>query len=259
MICKFCGAEYPDKAKTCYHCHSENPLMAAKRKADVLHAFDKQAEQMQRELPGKTLKKAHKILMFILVAVIVVVFVAGVLWIGIGKSKQKVEYEITQYNLNKMEEMFQTGDIDGLMEYYDGLVDRSHVYDKYRQIYRVGFFNRPWAYERYEDYLTYTNAYYEDENQTDYLQMREDYLCWVLESGREALRDMYLYANDRVILGNEQFLLEWKDEMEQFFIEEVGLSKEELYRLRTSDLGEDADALLRQLARKIMKEDDEAR
>lgn len=259
MICKFCGAEYPDKAKACYHCHSENPLMSAKRKADVLHAFDKEAERMRKELPKKAVRKAHKILLFILAAIIVLIFAIGALVIGISKSRQRVEYEIMQHNISKMEEMFQAGDIDELMEYYDKLIDRSSAYDKYRQIYRVGFFNRPWVYDRYKDYQTYTEEYFKGEDKESYLRMREDYLFWVLESGREALRDMYLYANDRVILGNEQLLVEWKEEMELFFLEEVGLSEEELYRLRTMEAGEEMEAVLRQLAQKIMKGDDEAR
>ena len=69
------------------------------------------------------------------------------------------------------------------------------------------------------DYLRYTKEYQDDEDKDDYLKLREDHLNWVFESGREALRDMYLYINDRVILGNEQFLMGWKEEMEQFICE----------------------------------------
>ena len=123
--------------------------------------YDEEAEKLKRELPKKTVKKAHKILLIILAGIVLLVFTIGAVVIGIGKSKQKLEYEITQYNLAKMEEMFQTGDIDGLMEFYDDLMDRSYVYDKYRQIYRVGYFNRPWTYDRYEDYLRYTQEYHD--------------------------------------------------------------------------------------------------
>lgn len=256
MICNFCGAEYPDNAQKCYHCHSENPKMAKKLKKEVLHAFDKEAEAIKKDLPKKAVKKAHKLLLIILAGIILLLFTFAIVWIGMAKGKQKLEYEIMQHNIARMEEMFQDGDVEGLMEYYDNLTDRSYVYDKYRQIYRVGYFNRPWVYERYEDYLKYTKEYHEDEDKDDYLKMREDHLYWVLESGREALRDMYLYVNDRVILGNEQFLLEWKVEMEQFFLNEVGLSEEELYLLRTVDAGEDADDVISQLVQKIMKGDE---
>lgn len=253
MICDFCGAEYPDNAKKCYHCHSENPKMAKKLKKEVLHALDKEAETIKKELPKRAVKKAHKILVIVLAAIVLLIFTFAAVWISLGKGKQKIEYEIMQHNLAKMEEQFQNGDIDRLMEYYDNLTDRSYVYEKYRQIYRVGYFNRSWVYERYEDYLKFTKEYQDDEDKDDYLKLREDYLNWVFESGREALRDMYLYVNDRVILGNEQFLMGWKEEMEQFFLDEVGLTKEELYLLRTSDTGEEADDVIRQLVQKIMK------
>ena len=259
MICKFCGAEYPDKAKACYHCHSENPLMAGKRKADVLHAFDEEARKMQKELPKKTVKKAHKILLVVLAGIIVLTFVIGAIGIGIAKSKEKVEYELTQHHLSKMEELYQVGDMDALMEYYNKLDNRPYAYEKYRQIYAVGYFDRKWVFERYQDYLKQTDNYHQADSKEDYMRMREDYLYWVLESGRDSLKNMYLYANDRVILGNETLLTAWKEEMETFFLEEVGITEEELVWLRSFEPEGDLEEQLRDLAQKIIERDDSTR
>lgn len=259
MVCKFCGAEYPDNAKACYHCHSENPLMTGKRKAEVLHAFDEEARQMQRDLPKKTVKRAHKILMIILAAIILLTFVIGALGIGISKSKEKVEYELIQHHISKMEELFQAGQIDALMEYYGNLSDRSYSYEKYGQIYDVGYFDRKWVFERYEDYCRLSETYQQTDDKDEYMRMRKEYLLWVFESGRDCLKHIYLYANDRVILGNESLLTAWKEELETFFLEEVGLTEEELIWLRTFEPNRDLETSLNELVEKIIERDDGSR
>ncbi len=259
MVCKFCGAEYPDNAKACNHCHSENPLMMGKRKAEVLRAFDEEARKMQQELPKKTVKKAHKILILVLVGIVVLIFSIGAISIGVAKSKEKVEYELTQYHLAKMEELYQAGDIDGLMEYYNELDSRPSAYAKFAQIYEVGYFNRRWVFERYENYLKHTENYHQTDSKEDYMRMRENYLYWVLECGRDSLKDIYVYANDRVILGNETLLIEWKEEMETFFLEDVGLSEEELLHLRTFVSNGDLEEQLKELVQKIIERDDSTR
>lgn len=259
MICKFCGAEYPNDAKVCFHCHSENPLMTQKRKSDVLHAFDVEAKQMKKELPKKTVKKAHKILVIVIAGIVVMLFTFGAIFIGVAKSKEKVAFEMMQMHLSKMENLFQSGDMDALMEYYYEMKDRDYVYDKYGQIFDVGYFDRRWVYDRYEEYKRHTETYYVTDRKEDYMRFREDYLYWVLDSGRDSLQNMYLYANDRVILGNEEILIQWKDEMETFFVNEVGLSEEELLYLRTFNADGQEEELLRDMARMIIERDDSTR
>ena len=187
------------------------------------------------------------------------IFFFGALFIGVAKSKEKVEYELTQHHVSKMEELFRAGDIDALMEYYNKLDSRPYAYEKYRQIYAVGYFDRKWVYERYEDYVKHTETYHQTQEKEDYIRMRGDYLYWVMESGRDSLRNMYLYANDRVILGNETLLTTWREEMEEFFLTKVGLTQEELLWLRTFTAEENTEKQLKDFVQKIIERDDSAR
>lgn len=98
MKCESCGAEYADNLSVCPYCSGENEAAAQREQQQTLKGYQKATENVI-SLPEKIAKKASKGVSWIILAIIVLFFVAvGVVWTvtkiqakyGVGNQNEKI-------------------------------------------------------------------------------------------------------------------------------------------------------------------------
>ncbi len=237
MVCNQCGAEYKKDLLQCPYCHSENKKEAKRQKRRILESYDREAAEIKREVEKyseKAANKATKYLVLGVCAILALGVLLIILYLLCSKILFKMEYAGEEANIAKLESYFGAGDYESLCAYMDekNLYDRD--YDKYGEIWDVYDCLRDMDEARAQ--IATINGY--TFSKEEKWQSAEFWLGMYVESAGKVLSFSKEYSEDRVFRGNEEALLQLKEEALKE-LEEVGFTREEIDRLYT----EEADAL----------------
>lgn len=242
MICKNCGAEYPDSDLQCPYCRTENIKVALRRKKEILQGYDKEEKQIRAEtaeFPKKTVNKWTKYIIIALgIAAAVGVLFGIIALIGTIVSTD-YEYQKKQDYEKELEKLFVAGDYAAMDEYMTE--EEIRGYDKYDQVCDMyGYYLR--IKEGYDGIMEGNIDMYD--NRQEWEESQEYLFKSVLSGGMRLADDYERYGQDNIFLGNEDALEELyeagmkelekygftKEDMEQLVQDEEGPKRDEMYR-----------------------------
>lgn len=227
MICQNCGAEYKDQQLQCPYCRSENRTEAERQKARVLASYDREDQELRKEMKGYAGERAGRLTKWILCGVAALLVLAGLVTAGVilfGKLAAGHSYRQDQTHLKKLEEMYVQQDYAGIAEYVSQYGLWSAAYEKYEQIYEVQC-----HYSRLEEDLQTLSElaatlFSSEEEQLTHLETWAFYAAEeaaaVLSAGRE-------YAEDNAILGNEACMSSFCEACSRLLLE-AGCTEKEI-------------------------------
>lgn len=226
MICKSCSAEYDDNILVCPYCGSENKKAAQELKEDILEAYDKEAEMIQKtaeQYPEKTARKWTKTIVRVVVVIIILGIIVSIVAIVAAKLSVSAGYKKEQRHLSELEELYQAGDYAAVETYLRDKELWSSAYEKYDEIARV------YAYYAYmENDMKHIEDILSSEISGE--EKPEVITPWcenVLEDAASTMELSKKYAEDMQFLGNEEELTNlYEDVVTQ--LEQMGYSKEEI-------------------------------
>lgn len=227
MICSYCGAAYRKNADRCPNCQSENPLMIEKRKNRVRQAIDAQAMEAVKDLPQKKVKKAHTVVIIVLVGLLVLLVVGYVLGYTLTKYKAKLEYAAYEHNVERLEKLLAQEQWEAFSDYYYDHECWDSKYDKYEQLIDA-------RVHGIDNIKYYCNEYhrmvesYNSEGVNQYIDWAKNDLEETFGYYADFCKNNQKKVNDRVILGNEKMLKQWGEEITLYLKETLQMTDEEL-------------------------------
>lgn len=233
MICSYCGASYRKNAERCPNCQSENPLMVEKRKNKVRQAIDDRAMEEVRDLPQKKVKKAHTVVVIVLVGLLALLVIGCVLGYTLTKYKAKLEYAAYEHHVEKLEQLIAKEQWEEFEDYYYDNECWGSRYEKYAQLIdaRVhGIYNIMYYCDEYHRMLSEGNL--EGANRNQYCDRAKKDLEQVFGYYADFCGENQKKVNDRVILGNEKLLKQWEEEITLYLQDSLQMTEEELEIVR---------------------------
>lgn len=235
MVCNQCGAEYKNDLLQCPYCHSENHKEAKRAKRRILERYDREAADIKQETekyPDKAANQFTKYLVLCIGAVLAVGIIVIVLYLLCSNIFLKLEYAGEKAHTAKLEAYFEAGDYAGLSSYMDEKDLYSRDYEKYGEVWDVydSFTDMDEAIEHIEEICSYETFDEEDKRQSaDY------WLGMYVESAKQTLTLADEYTQDKVFRGNEEVLLELREEA-LGKLTDTGFSQEEIDRIYQEEL-----------------------
>ncbi len=212
MICDSCGASYKLSEYYCPYCQSENPVMAEIRKEQILKGYDVEAEQMKDKIWAENLHKWTRricIVMGVLVAFAVILLIGSS---ALGPIMAEGEYAVVQKHLEHLEKYYQAEDWENMQEYLWDKDCYDKNYEKYSQItdayMELNKFRRELS-EMLDIRDAEPGVYYYNDLEDEFLHRAQGVFTYAVCSMQDARRA----KNDRVILGNEDILQAFYDEV----------------------------------------------
>lgn len=151
--CPYCGAIYDIHMERCPYCDSINELGAEEDYLNDLEDIRKNLEMqddftqdMYVDAAKKTMKKALKVLITILIvlaSIVVVIFIAYATFKAHQEVKQRQELNWQKENFKKLDAWYDAGDYDAINDFVN-------------QMYDNGEYHETWRWEHYE----FMQAYY---------------------------------------------------------------------------------------------------
>lgn len=234
MICNQCGAEFDNRLLQCPYCHSENRKEAKRQKRQILEGYDREAENIRKEVenyPQKVAKKWTKKLLLGIGIALAAGALLTVIYLLCTRIFVKAEYAGKDAQLAKLEELYQAGDYAALSEYMweEDLYGRD--YDKYGEVWEVyaELEDMEQAVQHMEQVSTYT-TFSRDELWESFEFWSGDYIS----SAKRAMELADTYLNDRVFWENEDALQSLLD-MTVENLTDIGFSREEIDRIVAED------------------------
>lgn len=234
MICKNCGAEYPDSDLQCPYCHTENRKATFQRKKEILQGYDKEEQKIRVEathFPQKTVNQWTKYIVRGLgIAAIAGIF-AGMIALIVTKVSTQKEYEEKQVHEAELEKLFKVGNYAGMDKYMDEI--GSFGYDKYAQVCDMYHYYLD-IKDGYEDITKMDRSFYK--NKQDWEDLNEYTFESVFDGGIRLAENYERYVQDKIFLSNEDVLEElYEAGMKE--LERYGFTKEDM-----TDLAENEDS-----------------
>ncbi len=211
MVCKYCGAEFEDNAPQCPFCHSENTELAEriykKQVGEVLGKIRNVKEEAKKE-ERRISRKAVKIFLVSVAVLLAVIALWHIVSEVISVVKINTEKKKEDVYLAELDAYYQKGDYDGLKEYYYGSSDVfTFRAEKYREVvYALGYMYNIRRFET-EEPLFPINIYA------------------ILEDFNGLYRLTEEKTNDSTVYGNEDVLLGFLAEAEEFLKETLGMTE----------------------------------
>lgn len=211
MICDSCGAGYKLSEHYCPYCQSENPVMAEIRKEQILKGYDVEAERMKDKVWAENLQKWTKRIGVVVMAIAIVAVVLAIGAAVIGPVMAEGEAAIVRGHVEKLEKYYQAQEWEAMQEYLWDECSGSRSYEKYEQVadayMELAYFRRELA-QMLELRNTEAGSYYD--NLEDELL---DTTKGIFTHAIYGMQDTRKGKNDRVILGNEDVLQRFYDEL----------------------------------------------
>ena len=254
MVCSYCGASYRKNAEKCPNCQSENPLMVEKRKNKVRQAIDDRAMEEVKNLPQKKVKKAHTVMIIVLVGLLAVLVIGCVLGYTLTKYKAKLEYATYEHHVERMEQLIEKKQWEAFVEYYYDNECWGSRYEKYAQLVdaRVhGIDNIMLCCDGYHRMVAGANLEGSDRNQ--YYDWAKKELEQIFGYYADYCKDNQKHVNDRVILGNEKMLKAWEEELKLYLLDSLQMTEEELETVRQCRENTDYEKVIDKYLERDMK------
>lgn len=226
MICDSCGASYKLSEHYCPYCQSENPVMAEIRKEQILKGYDVEVQQMKDKIWAENLHKWTKrigIVMAVLVCLAVILAVGSSF---LGPIIAEREYAVIQGHLEKLEQYYQAQEWEAMQEYLWDKECYDKNYEKYSQVGAVYMelakFRRE-LQEMADIRDAEPGTYYYDDIENELLLRAHG----LFSNAVLSMQDARKVKNDRVILGNEEVLQAFYNEVIST-MNEYGITEENL-------------------------------
>ena len=218
MICKSCGGEYKDHLLNCPYCNTENAKVAKEKKHSILKSYDKEAEEIKRELPGRVIKRGTSLYIKILfVVLILILMVSGFVMVYSQFSADR-SYDRRNRDQEILEQYYEGGEYGKLKDYLNQSAPGAN-YRKYKEV--VSVWNREERLLKYLEWFEeYDGVFGEEERAAEYR-------AEALQCAVDLMDECEKNRNDNVILGNEEVLKEF-EERTISKMQEYGFTKEEL-------------------------------
>jgi hypothetical protein len=237
MICKYCGAEFEDNVLECPFCHGENTELAdrmyKKQVGEVIGKIKNVKEETKKE-ERRISKKAVKVFIIsvaVLVAAIALTHLASEVS---SVANVNMEKEQEKAYLAELDAYYQKGDYDGLSEYYYSSSTFSFRAEKYHEV--VYAWGQLYYIRRFKTGDTvYPITIYA-----------------ILEDFNKLNRMTYEKTNDNTVYGNEEILLGFVAESEEFLIETLGMTEAQIEMVKEAQLESDSfDSTLQSITDEI--------
>lgn len=239
ITCKECGADFDEYLSECPFCGALNYTGAEEQYLEHLEDIQDDLSDMADASAGDyhaSLKRSARIMLTTFCCLILAAgLFAGIFFLirsrtdsADSSEMQKAQLLWRNRYLDTLDEMYASGNYDGIVTFLD-----EHAGDE-------GYSPYSWEHLDFiEIYISYQTFLAERENldQTDL-----DAMTWCLYDAASvdyaATQDFYSYtAEELVILG------EWQEETAAFYRETLGLSDEEIVRMKSEIVSDDELAI----------------
>lgn len=246
MICKFCNGEYPSDVPVCPYCGTENEEVADRRKKEILTGYDKEERDIRKQAEEFPKKAAHKLTKYILMGIAGVLaagIVIALISILVGKLSVNLSYKNEQVHLEKLEELYQTGDYAAIKTYLRKHDLWSRDFEKYSQVAEAyeKYVHMEEAAEEIEEIISEGVMTYEEK-----VELCSYWMENILEYAAKVLHTCDEYANDKIFLQNEEELQALYDRCTAY-LKEFGFATEDIELLQNWDGESDLEEQMRTL------------
>lgn len=237
--CKECGADFDKQLPECPFCGALNYTGAEAEYMQHLEGLRGDLAEMaddSEEAYKGTMKKSTLIIittvccLFLAVSLIIGVFFLfrSIFFKEEGADQQKAEIIWRNQYLDVLDEMYDNGDYDGIVDFLN-----EHVED-------AGFSPYTWEHldfiEAYDTYAQF-KAEAADLDRNDL-----DEMTWCLYDAASVdyatTQDFYVYTEEELAM-----ITSWQEETDTFYHEILGLSDEEILQMKTEIVSDDSLAI----------------
>lgn len=218
MICKNCGAEYEDSAIVCPYCGAQNDEEASRRSKAETAEFHKDVAEAKKVHWYKAFSWQKKAAV-IIPAVLVIVLVFTLVGTLADKLHEKIEKKQMDIALEELEELYATGEYDGL---YDKVMNLDG-YDRRREkYYEVGF-----VYDIAISNINEVKAELEsrDTAKDPYAYYSISYSLWSCRQGISRIEE---HIHDSADRGNEEVLEGFMEQIYDYMKNTLLLTDDEI-------------------------------
>ena len=236
MKCKICGAMYDSNLDYCPYCHSENDVKSNKKLEEELKGFDEEIKEIHK-LPNKISAFSVKIVLGIVLLLSVIIVFVVLNSDSLFSEKTEIKEETVDPNaskhIEKLEEMLEDKDYEGIKEYISEEDIYEGEYSKYIEVSdAIRYYN--WMILDIEFLETV-----QEEEEYWGIEQRKNAVYSVLHSGLQCMYTVNDCCNDRVPKNNEEYLKEIY-EMAWDELEKLDFDKEQCLKLIDGEVFNDS-------------------
>lgn len=218
MFCNSCGGEYADHLSNCPYCNTENEKIAKEKKHGILNRYDKEAEEIKRELPGRVIKRGTSLYIKLLFVVLILVLMVSGFVVVYSQFSASRAYDQRNRDQEILEQYYEDREYGKLKDYLNQSAPGAN-YRKYKEVVS--------AWNTEERLLEYLDWFEECDGISGEEERAAEYRSKALQCAVDLVNECEKNRNDNVILGNEEVLKEF-EERTISKMEKYGFTKEEL-------------------------------